>query len=215
MKKKLLSLVLAGAMVASTSVSAFATTQEVTTDGGNANVEITGKVANDLGNLPAGTLRVSIPTTATFMVSKNGVLDGTTITVRNEGDQNIDVYAEEFIDRTKEDGAGITVVQESALRDKKRTYVSLNLQGTYRSVYLKTEDVGSNKKGLYKKMDLVEEATNDDLKLTSLTPGQSEGLRLQGNAGEKNDSTQQDQKVEKAVSDNFTLTLKIKKSATS
>lgn len=215
MKKKLLSLVLAGAMVASTSVSAFATTQEVITDGGNANVEITGKVANDQGNLPAGTLRVSIPTTATFMVTREGVLEGTTITVRNEGDQNIDVYAEEFIDRTKEDGAGITVVQESDLKSKKRTYVSLNLQGIYGSVYLKTEDVDSTKKGLYKKMDLMEEATDDALKLTSLTPGQSEGLKLQGNAGEKNDSSQQDQKVEKAVSDNFTLTLKIKKSATS
>lgn len=215
MKKKLLSLVLAGAMVASTSVSAFATTQEVITDGGNANVEITGKVANDQGNLPAGTLRVSIPTTATFMVTKEGVLEGTTITVRNEGDQNIDVYAEEFIDRTKEDGAGITVVQESALKDKKRTYVSLNLQGIYGSVYLKTENVDSNKKGLYKKRDLIDEATNDDLKLTSLTPGQSEGLKLQGNAGEKNDSSQPEQQVGKAVSDNFTLTLKIKKSATS
>lgn len=211
MKKKLLSLVLAGAMVASTSVSAFADT--VTTDGGNANVEITGKVVSDTGEEPAGTLRVSIPTAATFMVTEEGVLEGTTIRVTNEGDQNVDIFAEKFVDPIKEEAAGITVGPESNLKNKGKTYVSLRLQGKFGNVYLKTEEDGSSNKGLYKKMDLSEPATGDALKLTSLTPGQSEDLRLEGKAGEKRESDGNEFKVENPVSNNFTLTLKIKKSA--
>ena len=78
MKKKLLSLVLAGAMVASTSVSAFADivtapdTTEPTTE-----VEITGKILNQSGEEPAGTFKVTIPTAVAFTVNQNGSLDGT------------------------------------------------------------------------------------------------------------------------------------------
>lgn len=210
MKKKLLSLVLAGAMVASTSVSAFAET--VTTDGGNANVEITGEVVSDTGVKPVGTLRVSIPTAATFMVTESGGLEGTKIRVTNEGDQNVDIFAERFVDPTKEEGAGITVGSENDLESKGKTYVSLRLQGKFGNVYLKTEEDGSSNKGLYKKIDLSEPATDDALKLTSLTPGESEELKLEGKAGKKRVSDGPQFKVENPVSNNFTLTLKIKKS---
>lgn len=213
MKKKLLSLVLAGAMVAGSSVSAFAADTVLNAEG-NADVTITGKVVDDRGNEPAGTIKVSVPTSATFMVNQQGNLQGTTINVTNNGDQNVDIYAEQFRDLTKEDGAGITVVAESALKSKKRTYVSLSLQGKAGNVYLKTETDG-NGKGLYKNMALSEAAVQDaDLKLTSIAPGQTEGLRLQGRAGENNNAGgNQDQKVEQAVSNDFTLTLKIKKAA--
>lgn len=209
MKKKLLSLVLAGAMVASTSVSAFADT--VTTDGGDANVEITGEVVSDSGVKPVGTLRVSIPTAATFMVTETG-LEGTKIRVTNEGDKNVDIFAERFVDPTKEEGDGITVGSENNLESKGKTYVSLRLQGKFGNVYLKTEEDGSNNKGLYKKMDLIEPATDDALKLTSLTPGESEELKLEGKAGKKRSADGDQFKVENPVSNNFTLTLKIKKS---
>ena len=211
MKKKFLSLMMAAAVVATTSVSAFAE-DRVLNNEGNVDVTITGKVMDDEGHEPAGTFKVTVPTTATFMVTQDGVLEGTKINVKNDGDQNIDVYAEQFKDLTKEDGAGITVVQESALKDKKRTYVSLSLQGKAGNVYLKTEN-GSGK-GLYKNMALSEAASQEeDLKLTSVAPGHTEGLTLQGRAGEKNKTNDQENgKVEEAVSNNFTLTLKIKKS---
>lgn len=214
MKKKFLSLMMAAAVVATTSVSAFAEDRVLSSEG-NAEVTITGKVVDDEGHEPAGTFKVSVPTTATFMVTQAGVLEGTKINVKNDGDQNIDVYAEQFKDLTKEDGAGITVVEESALKTKKRTYVSLSLEGTAGNVYLKTEN-GSGK-GLYKNMALNDPAVQEeDLKLVSVAPGHTEKLTLQGRAGEKNkDNGTESDKVEEAVSNNFTLTLKIKKSTNS
>ena len=211
MKKKFLSLMMAAAVVATTSVSAFAEDRVLSSEG-NVDVTITGKVMDDDGREPAGTFKVTVPTTATFMVTQGGVLEGTEINVKNDGDQKIDVYAEQFKDLTKEDGAGITVVAESALKQKKRTYVSLSLEGKAGNVYLKTENAAG--KGLYKNMALDQPATQDeDLKLISVAPGHTEKLTLQGRAGEKNkDNDPDNSKVEEAVSNNFTLTLKIKKS---
>lgn len=213
MKKKFLSLMMAAAVVATTSVSAFAEDRVLSSEG-NVDVTITGKVIDDAGHEPAGTFKVSVPTTATFMVTKEGVLEGTTINVKNDGDQKIDVYAEQFKDLTKEDGDGITVVQEGDLKLKKRTYVSLNLEGKAGNVYLKTEQASG--KGLYKTKALNAPATQEDLKLTSVAPRDTEELTLKGRAGEKNITNgDEDGKVEEAVSNNFTLTLKIKKSTNS
>lgn len=218
MKKKFLSLMMAAAVVATTSVSAFAEDRVLSSEG-NVDVTITGKVIDDQGREPAGTFKVSVPTAATFMVTKDSVLEGTTINVKNDGDQKIDVYAEQFKDLTKENEAGITVVPESNLTDKKRTYVSLSLRGKDGNVYLKTEDGNGNGKGLYKNMALDEVASKPkDLKLTSVAPGHTEGLKLQGKAGAKNKVTASEEsgvEVGEAVSDNFTLTLKIKKSTNS
>lgn len=219
MKKKLLSLVLAGAMVASTSVSAFAATpikvgngeitgaddQEYTTD-----VTIEGSVANNAGKLPAGTFNVTIPTKATFSVDKDGKLTGTTIKVSNKGKQSIDVYAEQFVDTTRSQGEGITVVAESELEEKNRTFVSLQVYGKSGSVYLKTEEDNSVK-GLYKTNELGEVAADKYLKLVSVAAGQEDDLTLKGKAGKKNDNL--DEKViNEGVKDEFTLTLRIKKS---
>ena len=219
MKKKLLSLVLAGAMVASTSVSAFAATpikvgngeitgaddQEYTTD-----VTIEGSVANNNGTLPAGTFNVTIPTKATFSVNQDGKLTGTTIKVSNKGKQSIDVYAEQFVDTTRSQGEGITVVAESELEQKDRTFVSLQVYGKSGSVYLKTED-DNNQKGLYKTNELEDVAADRYLKLISVAAGQEDNLTLKGKAGKKNDAL--DQKViNEGVKDEFTLTLRIKKS---
>lgn len=219
MKKKLLSLVLAGAMVASTSVSAFAATpikvgngeitgaddQEYTTD-----VTIEGSVANDNGTLPAGTFNVTIPTKATFSVNEDGKLTGTTIKVSNKGKQSIDVYAEQFIDTTRSQGEGITVVAESELEQKDRTFVSLQVYGKSGSVYLKTEDT-NNAKGLYKTNKLQEVAADGYLKLISVAAGQEDNLTLTGKAGQ-DDSNLDEKVVNEGIKDEFTLTLRIKKS---
>ena len=164
MKKKLLSLVLAGAMVASTSVSAFAATPglingpdnvDATTD-----VTITGTALNDAGNAPAGTFNVSVPTTASFTVGQNKNVISVPITIQNNGAQSIDVYAERFLDVTPGEGKKITVTKASDLKTKDRSFVNLTLGGKSGAVYLKTEDSNTNgKKGIYSDGELTTEAT--------------------------------------------------------
>lgn len=220
MKKKLLSLVLAGAMVASTSVSAFAAVaptpvsngqidgrddKEYTTD-----VKITGKVMNNTGELPTGTLSVTVSTAASFVVDEHGNLEGGKINVKNNGDQSIDVYAEKFIDTRPEEG--IKVVEKSRLENLDRTNVNLTLTGTDVTLYLKSEK-GSVGNGIYKEATLNQRAEGDDLKLTSLGKGQGKDLELEGNGG-KNDSGIDGNVNTNGLSKNFTLTLKIKKTDT-
>ena len=207
MKKKLLSLVLAGGMVVSSSVSAFA---DVTTNimgpdntDGQADVKIIGTVLNDRGDQPTGTFNVTIPTSASFTVSQNKSVISVPITITNNGPQNIDVYADKFVDVTR--GSGITVVKATELKTNDRTKVSLTLQGKSGLVYLKSEDDNQANKGIYKDNELQQAATKDELKLTTISTGKSEELTLNGNAG--------DQTTSESASDNFTLTLKIRKSA--
>lgn len=219
MKKKLLSLVLAGAMVATTSVSAFASSPTPVSNGeitGEDNKEYTtdvtvqGSVASNAGTLPSTTFNVTIPTKAAFTVNENGILQGTTIKVSNKGTQNIDVYAYKFVDTTVEDK--IKVVPESELKTKDRANVSLTIGGKLNVLYLKSEQTnGTDKNGLYTDKALANKAQDDSLKLTSLAAGQSEELKLQGSAGEVNDHLDENIKAN-GLSDEFTLTLRIKKS---
>ena len=71
---------------------------------------------------------------------------------------------------------------------------------------------GTDKNGIYTDAALNNKAQDDSLKLTSLAPGQSEELKLQGNAGESNESLDASIQNNGAI-DRFTLTLRIKKSA--
>lgn len=218
MKKKLLSLVLAGAMVASTSVSAFATTvtehvgngkitgsddKEYTTD-----VEITGQVLNDAGNIPPSTFNVTVPTTASFTVGKDNNVISADITIQNNGTQNIDVYADKFIDLTPGKNNKITVVKKADLANSEsnnRSFVSLSLAGKTGIVYLKTEDNNNgSQKGVYSDPDF--QATGEALKLTTIPKTDTGKVTLNGSAG----STA----INDSITDNFTLTLKIKKSTT-
>ena len=214
MKKKLLSLVLAGAMVASTSVSAFAATpghingsdaQEHSTE-----VKITGQVLNDSGDLPTGTFNVTVPTTASFTVSSDGGVITVPITIQNKGTQNIDVYAEKFVDTTPGDKQEITVIEQSNLASKNRSYVSLNIEGSERVLYLKSENIeNGTKNGIYTNPNLTTPATNvDSLKLTSIAAGRDGDITLNGTAGADSSSDQ----ITQSISNSFTLTLKIKKS---
>ena len=91
MKKKLLSLVLAGAMVASTSVSAFAADTVINTNEGTANVTISGAVEGNNGEAPSGTISVSIPTALSFSVNKDGEVSGGNIIINNEIPKTIPV----------------------------------------------------------------------------------------------------------------------------
>lgn len=213
MKKKLLSLVLAGAMVASTSVSAFADTisaangqingsddREYTTD-----VTIEGNVADDSGNVSPGTLKVTVATAAAFSVDEDGNLQGSNIKVSNSGTQDIDVYAHRFTDTTPNDK--ITVVGESDFSQVDRRNVSLKVQGNKGTAYLGSEP-GSEKSGIYSEKTLQpSKNVVEGLKIATVVQNDSQELALSGYAGKKKDGVT----IAEGVSDRFTLVLKIKK----
>lgn len=212
MKKKLLSLVLAGAMVASTSVSAFAQNkniQNVDTEEPTTEVTITGQVLGEHGEKPAANFNVTVPTSAAFTVSKSSSVLSVPIEIQNNGTQDIDVYADKFVDATTADGQGITVVKESEVKSHDRTYVSLRLQGDINTAYLKTETDTSTKSGIYKKatLDDADIVGTDGLKLTNIQKSQTKSLNLVGTVGDTGTE------VNNAVSNDFTLTLRIKKSS--
>ena len=210
MKKKLLSLVLAGAMVATTSVSAFATPNVTGSDAEDKTIDVTikGEVLGEQGQKPAGNFSVTVPTAASFTVSKdsNSILS-VPITIENSGTQDIDVYADKFVDLSREAGQGITVVGEGETESHNRTYVTLSLQGGINTAYFKTE-TDESKSGIYKKPTLQQGDAVDTngLKLVKIQKSESKDLTLSGVVG-----TDTQQPVS-AVSNNFTLTLRIKKS---
>lgn len=205
MKKKLLSLVLAGAMVASTSVSAFAATPNVTgpdTESPTTNVTITGEVVGNGGVKPTGKFNVTVPTAASFAVTENNTVISVPIVIENNGAKPINVYAEKFADVTI--GSEITVVKSDSLSGQPRTSVSLTLSGDNGMVYLKSEDNNKTGNGIYSNPGLTDPANTDDSKLlTTISNGRTGKITLNGNAG--------DAATSNASSDDFTLTLKIKK----
>lgn len=206
MKKKFLSLMMAAAVVATTSVSAFAQdkvingldTQEHTTD-----VTITGKVLDEENHEPAGNFNITVPTSAAFTVGKDQKVISASIVIRNNGDQDVDVFAESFTDTTPNENDKITVVKESDLKTKNRTNVSLSIGGGLKTLYLGSTPGSS--KGLYEDRSLDTAAS--EFKLANIQGKQEGTLTLDGKAGENDGSG-----VTAAVSDKFTLVLKIKKS---
>lgn len=201
MKKKLLSLVLAGAMVASTSVSAFADVTTVTTDGQQVPVTIKGSV-NGQGNKPApGTLSVTVPTTLSFIVKNDGSVEGSYIKVQNNGTQPIKVYAYEFVDKTE--SSGITVHNTGDL--SKKSDVSLTLSGRDGIACFNSETISATDKGVYTSNNT--KGTSDGVLISNISIGQSDDLNLEGRAG----TGALDQNDTEGITDTFTLKLKIKK----
>ena len=227
MKKKFLSLMMAAAVVATTSVSAFAATAE-----GNKNVtmpnsanvtgkdnqthsqevEIIGHVQNDKGEMPTASFNVTVPTAANFTVDNKGILIGPDLTITNEGTQGVDIFAYKF---SKKTGNAMKVVAESDVTNGEgaavpRTTVSLQLEvGGDPIAYLAA---GGQKTGVYSDKGLVQQAdTTDGVKLLSLDAGseeiQTNKIKLAGKAGKQKDQ------LSEAVSDTFELILKIKKAS--
>lgn len=213
MKKKLLSLVLAGAMVASTSVSAFATTNthEVRENDGQVNVDINGAVDANDGTSPSGTISVSVPTALNFKVDRTGRVEGSSINITNNGTDAVDIFAVNFEDTTPT--LGITVkapsdLNRQQLSDVRRSEVALSIRGKGGTgVYLKTVNTGSDETGLVNASGNKE--TN--FKLSTIEGnGNSDSLTLSGFAGTK----ELDNGAEnKGITDKFVLTLKISKAS--
>ena len=209
MKKKLLSLVLAGAMVASTSVSAFADDKDITVEnkGTSHEVEVTGNVADTKDNTLPGTITVTVPTTMAFTINKDGNIDGGDITIRNKSTESVEVVAKEFIDSNPT--SGIIVKKESELADVTNTdekrYVSLTLVGQ-ESVGLISEKQAT---GLVKLTDNSEFTTSDNPSLGTIIPKGELNLRLTGVTKKGTDGNYV--APNKPVNNRFTLKLKIQK----
>ncbi|CDB75809.1 hypothetical protein [Clostridium sp. CAG:265] len=225
MKKKFLSLMMAAAVVATTSVSAFAevvrdnvtypdSANVITSDKQEttSNVTINGNIQDEKGNDAPSTFKVTVPTAASFTVNKAGSLVGPTLTVKNEGKQEVEVYAQSFsagdgnIQVISEDTIKTDTAKESATLD--RSSVSLKLTGNSgQTAYLGAAT--GIRAGVYGQPGLnAEQISQDGILLTTLAGGSEETpstqtIRMEGSAGKNT--------VPKAVSDTFTLTLKIKK----
>lgn len=211
MKKKLLSLVLAGAMVASTSVSAFATTEEtvVTDNNGAANVTINGSVDANNGNSPAGTISVSIPTSVGFSVNKEGAVNTGTISVTNRGAEAVDITAFRFEDQTY--SSNITVKTPTQFNtdsgSNTRADLVLSIAGSQgERAYFKSEAASDNKNGIYNSEGVNKES---GIKIATVQgSGGTDTLTLRGTAGT---GTLSNDTNNKGVTDKFVLTLKISK----
>ena len=227
MKKKLLSLVLAGAMVASTSVSAFAADAEisktpfeanggnshsVTETGADAEINIEGKIANGENKLPSSTINVTVPTIAKFTVDKAGKLVGTNINITSQSSDEVEVLAYKFYDLTGE--SDINVVDANTLKiengkssdgdsDIDRKKVSLRLQGNRGTVSLKT----SNNSGICKLGTSVEITDDNEKVVGTVVNGRDLKLSLEG------DAVTVGNPLTNSISDKFTLTLKLRKKA--
>lgn len=135
MKKQLLTSAMAMAMLAPT-VSAFATTQDVTVSGSQQSSEltITGQVSNSSGQLPEQ-ITVTMPTAASFMVDQDGNFSApSNMTIQNKSKVGVAVSVSSFEDTNPAAGAGITVVDfdrltgEAAKYDRSHVGLKLHAQ---------------------------------------------------------------------------------------
>jgi len=212
MKKKFLSLMMAAAVVATTSVSAFAA-NVVGPDNkaGQANVTITGNVQDTNGHDAVGTFKVTVPTNTGFTVKKNGTVIGAELNVENAGTQKIEVYAYKFFDTTGDGEEGISVVPEGDITGEptsvKNNHVSLKLtSSTGEGEAFLSSGISGN--GVYEDVELDNPASGLGVKLLTLQGGTEQDpstgkIILDGKAGQS--------AVTDPVSDEFKLTLKIKK----
>lgn len=217
MKKKLLSLVLAGAMVASTSVSAFADesqTYEVTSSPVDHQVTVKGDVQNTDGDVVAGTITVTVPTTMAFTITKDGTVNGGAIEVVNRSKDPVEVVAKKFKDTTPD--SKIVLVKESQLNnkiqehssDENNKYISLTLTGNDGSVGLVSDSTVSETGFIDEKEEKIPAEKNKSLG----NAWENNNLRLQltGRAT-RNDVEEEYNAPSTAIQDQFNLVLKIQK----
>ena len=214
MKKKFLSLMMAAAVVATTSVSAFAQDYDVIEKPDNTSpitkVQITGSVTSQSGEMPESTFKVTVPTTATFSVNQNGGFTAPDLTVKNEGAQKVDVYAYSFKDNTNGESINILSPDDfdtQALNLRKRSEVKITLRGdSGDEVHLSSTN--TEKQGVNSESDFSGDRDENGFRLLQLdasTDGTAKSgtITLDGTAGTG--------QTEKAISDTFVLTLKITK----
>ena len=205
MKKKFLSLMMAAAVVATTSVSAFALDTNqleiLDTTGKQTQVTVTGKVADQSGGLPANTISVTVPTSAQFTVNQKGKIVAPEIEITSDNDEEVKVTAYKFSDPTGAEkinivGAKSGLDSSGDTNEKKGVY--LTLVGSTGSVIL-------TKSGLMKIDGTDEYPLEANPELGNVSKGNPLKLRLEGETATGYSAPTS------PISENFTLTLKIKK----
>lgn len=205
MKKKFLSLMMAAAVVATTSVSAFASaTETVTENDSTVEVKVNGIVNNNSNQAPAGTLSVTVPTALSFTVDNKGKFTGSDINVVNNGTQDVDILAYQFIDTTPTTGI---VVKDALIPTSKRSEVKLRLNGNEGTAYFKSEENNDSNKGIYNEGNTAQQ---NGVKISKIKGGNNDTLYLKGDAGSV--ETLEGSDGANGINEKFTLRLKIKKS---
>lgn len=218
MKKKLLSLVLAGAMVASTSVSAFAAvnTKDVDVQANTPKqieVPIQGDIEASDGTTLPGAITVTVPTSAAFKVDKDGNLTSGTMSIVNKGDATVSVIASKFVDANGENGINL-VKEVTDLAENDRSKVYLKLTGGDKEVVLTSEANDDSKKPAGKMYDVkntnkeIEES--EDFVIKDVISGDTATLTLEGKGTAYKDASNSVTNSKDAVNDSFRLVLKIK-----
>lgn len=203
MKKKLLSLVLAGAMVATTSVSAFAAedTKYEIQDGKGKDVEVKveGNISANDGTVLPSTVTVTVPTSTNFTVDPTGELTSPTMSIRNSGDTPVSVIVSEFVDVSGTEKINV-VKNETDLADQRKN-VTLKITGD-KEIILTSEN-NNGKNGKMYKVNGDPATTDEDLKIGKATKETPLDLKLigKGVASTGGDA---------AIQDSFKLKLKIK-----
>lgn len=210
MKKKLLSLVLAGAMVASTSVSAFAAEAGkeydiLGKDAVEAPVTITGDIQDANGDVLPSTINVTVPTAAAFTITSEGDFESAPIKITSKSEEKVQVTAHSFTDSSK--NKNITVVSEGELNTRNdednNKLMSLKLTGLEGTVYFKSEKA---KRGVCKE-DGTEYDLNEDALLGTVTKNSPLTLTLGGAIKKGSSYTAPDSPIK----DQFNLVLKLKR----
>ena len=168
-------------------------------------IKITGSVNDNDDNPPEGIINVSVPTALSFSVNNNGNLQGTSLTITNNGTERVDVFAYEFIDKDSTNGIEVKKTVDAT---KNRATVALRLSGT-QGVANFTSSKTEAPKGILD--GTLAQAQGDGVKLVTIGKvGDAKNtgeLTLAGEAGKTNEG------ITKAIREEFTLKLKIKKSS--
>ena len=166
-------------------------------------INITGKVADKKGEIKPGTLQIVVPTIASFTVDKYGEFTAPIIKIQNNGEEAVDIYVYKFSDSN---GAnGIDIKSEKSITDNiPRSEISLSISGDT-TAYFKSESLGDVKSGVYIDQNLEKEST-EGIKVLKIFGNSTGNLKFNGKSGKAA------LKTDTAISDRFTLILKIKKS---
>lgn len=216
MKKKLLSLVLAGAMVASTSVSAFAATDPKPTttttatmseveDTKDIDVSVTGDILDDKGNAKPGTISVTVPTAVNFTVTKTGTLTAGDMVITNNSKEKVKVSVKGFSDPNGDKNINIIkrtdFENEGAASSVDRKKIWLNITGRGVSVGFESANTGK----MYDPSNDSPLESGKEIGSLDANGGKMQ-LELQGAGG-----TQGNNPSSEPVKDNFNLVLKIER----
>lgn len=213
MKKKFLSLMMAAAVVATTSVSAFAADTPVDIPEGagkEINVKITGNVEDQNGGVLPGTVSVTVPTAAVFNVNAtSGNVNSAPMTITNHSDKKVLVFASDFTDTTG--NSQITLKKENQVTSNSpRGEVALKLTGGKKTIFFTSEEKDNKSGKIYDASATNGEGQDvelgKDVAIGEATKENPLVLTLEGKGGTNGDKTT-------PIRDDFQLVFKIKRAS--